>query len=66
MAQHSRDFLPASPWPMRALQKPREPEEFPRFNLFLPASHCPACKTPLKAWHNIPVVCSLAMASLAA
>jgi leader peptidase (prepilin peptidase)/N-methyltransferase len=34
----------------------REPEEFPRFNLFLPASHCPACKTPLKAWHNIPVL----------
>lgn len=34
----------------------REPEEFPRFNLFLPRSHCPACKTPLKAWHNIPVI----------
>jgi len=24
--------------------------------LSLPASHCPACKTPLKVWHNIPVV----------
>lgn len=34
----------------------REPEEHPRFNLFLPASHCPACKTPLKFWHNIPVL----------
>lgn len=34
----------------------REPEEYPRFNLLLPASHCPACKTPLKFWHNIPVV----------
>lgn len=34
----------------------REPEELPRFNLWLPASHCPACKTPLKAWHNIPVL----------
>lgn len=34
----------------------REPEELPRFSLFLPASHCPACKTPLKAWHNIPVL----------
>lgn len=34
----------------------REPEELPRFNLFLPASHCPACKSPLKAWHNIPVL----------
>ena len=21
-----------------------------------PASHCPACQTPLKAWHNIPLV----------
>ncbi|WP_334119290.1 prepilin peptidase [Limnobacter sp.] len=34
----------------------REPEEHPRFNLFLPASHCPACKNPLKLWHNIPVL----------
>lgn len=34
----------------------REPEELPRFGLFLPASHCPACKTPLKAWQNIPVL----------
>ena len=34
----------------------REPEALPRFNLWLPASHCPACKTPLKAWHNIPVL----------
>lgn len=32
-----------------------EPANLPRFNLFLPASHCPACNTPLKAWHNIPV-----------
>ena len=21
-----------------------------------PASHCPVCQTPLKAWHNIPVI----------
>ena len=34
----------------------REPEELPRFNLWLPGSHCPACKTPLKVWHNIPVL----------
>ena len=34
----------------------REPEEHPRFNLFLPASHCPSCKNPLKLWHNIPVL----------
>ena len=34
----------------------REPDELPRLNLFLPASHCPACKNPLKIWHNIPVL----------
>jgi leader peptidase (prepilin peptidase) / N-methyltransferase len=33
-----------------------EPPELPRYNLFLPASHCPACKNPLKWWHNIPVL----------
>lgn len=27
-----------------------------KFNLCLPASHCPHCKTPLKIWHNIPVI----------
>lgn len=25
-------------------------------NLFLPRSFCPACKTTIKAWHNIPIV----------
>ncbi|MFN7097834.1 MAG: prepilin peptidase, partial [Gammaproteobacteria bacterium] len=25
-------------------------------NLCWPASHCPHCKTPLKPWHNIPVI----------
>ena len=34
----------------------RDPEEHPRFNLFWPPSHCTACKTPLKIWHNIPVL----------
>ena len=24
--------------------------------LSLPSSHCPACKTPLKVWHNIPLL----------
>jgi leader peptidase (prepilin peptidase)/N-methyltransferase len=27
-----------------------------RFNLLLPRSHCPSCKTPIKPWHNIPVI----------
>lgn len=25
-------------------------------NLCLPASHCPACKTPIRPWHNIPLL----------
>ncbi len=25
-------------------------------NIAWPGSHCPTCKTPLKAWHNIPVI----------
>lgn len=28
----------------------------PRYDLCMPASHCPHCQTPLKIWHNIPVV----------
>jgi leader peptidase (prepilin peptidase)/N-methyltransferase len=27
-----------------------------KFNLLTPRSSCPSCKTPIKAWHNIPVV----------
>lgn len=34
----------------------KEHEPLPRFNLLVPRSHCPACKTPLKAWQNIPVL----------
>ncbi len=25
-------------------------------NIIFPASHCPTCKTPLKWWHNIPII----------
>ena len=31
-------------------------EEKPPFNLLLPASHCPMCKTAIKAYQNIPVI----------
>jgi leader peptidase (prepilin peptidase)/N-methyltransferase len=27
-----------------------------RFNLALPASHCPHCKTPIKAYDNMPII----------
>lgn len=36
------------------LEKP-QPEHKP-FNLMVPASACPVCKTPIKAWQNIPVI----------
>lgn len=28
----------------------------PSINLCLPASHCPKCKTPIRPWHNIPII----------
>ncbi len=34
----------------------REPAPAPRFNLFLPGSHCPACKTPLRLQDNLPLL----------
>jgi len=27
-----------------------------RFNIAFPASHCPSCKAPVKAWQNIPII----------
>jgi len=34
--------------------KPAEQAE--TFNLITPRSSCPSCKTPIKPWHNIPVL----------
>jgi len=31
-------------------------EKKERFNLAVPASHCPHCKTAIKPWHNLPVI----------
>ena len=45
------DVLAATP-PQRADQ---------RFNLATPRSACPACKAPIKAWQNIPVLSWLAL-----
>ena len=28
----------------------------PAFNLVVPGSTCPACKAPISAWHNIPIL----------
>jgi leader peptidase (prepilin peptidase)/N-methyltransferase len=35
--------------------------EHERFNLSLPASHCPHCKHAIRAWENIPVLSYLAL-----
>ncbi len=34
----------------------RAPEPTARFNLMVPASHCPACKTPLRIRDNLPLL----------
>ncbi len=36
------------------LEQPQSPS--PTFNLLKPDSHCPHCQTPIKPWHNIPLV----------
>lgn len=28
----------------------------PRYDLCWPASHCPHCRTPLRMWHNVPLL----------
>ncbi|EEG10475.1 prepilin peptidase [Pseudogulbenkiania ferrooxidans] len=39
-----------------ALLSGQPAQEMPRFNLLTPASHCPSCQAPVRAWHNIPVL----------
>ena len=31
-------------------------DDVPLYDLCWPASHCPHCQTPLKVWHNIPLL----------
>ena len=38
------------------LKKPNKADDSQRFNLIKPDSHCPKCKSPVKAWQNIPVI----------
>jgi leader peptidase (prepilin peptidase)/N-methyltransferase len=42
-----------------APQSPQAPQ--PPFNLSTPRSACPSCKTPLRAWQNIPLLSWLAL-----
>jgi leader peptidase (prepilin peptidase) / N-methyltransferase len=39
-----------------ATPSPAAPAATDRLTLSTPGSACPACKAPIKAWHNIPVV----------
>src|SRR5215213_3787819 len=32
------------------------PTPLATFNLFTPRSSCPSCNTPIKAWHNVPIL----------
>jgi leader peptidase (prepilin peptidase)/N-methyltransferase len=32
------------------------PADEPAVSLARPASHCPGCRTPIKPWHNVPVL----------
>lgn len=34
----------------------REVQDAERYNLLVPASHCPGCKQDVKAWQNIPLL----------
>jgi leader peptidase (prepilin peptidase)/N-methyltransferase len=36
-------------------QQPSEPQQ-PAFNLVVPASACPKCNAPIRAWQNVPVI----------
>ena len=42
--------------PRMIMAEPTTPEHAQRYNLCWPASHCPHCHTPLKVWHNIPLL----------
>lgn len=41
--------------------KPVDPMELETVNLWLPFSHCPTCRHPLKPWHNIPIISYLVL-----
>ena len=46
-------------WKLQAKQMldlPLEQGERERFNILMPPSHCPSCKTAIKPWQNIPIL----------
>ena len=46
-------------WKLQAKQMldlPLEQGEGERFNILMPPSHCPSCKTAIKPWQNIPIL----------
>ena len=46
-------------WKLQAkqvLNMPLEQGEGERFNILMPPSHCPSCKTAIKPWQNIPIL----------
>ena len=46
-------------WKVQAKQVldiPLEQGEGERFNILMPPSHCPSCKTAIKPWQNIPIL----------
>jgi len=42
--------------PRMVMADPAKEGDAPRYDLCVPASQCPHCGTPLKPWHNIPVL----------
>ena len=50
-SQECREYLGLKPQPMNT----------EKLNLYLPLSHCTACKKPLKPWHNIPMISFLVL-----
>ncbi len=49
----AREHAASGPHASPAAQKPVDPEPF---NLVVPRSACPACKAPITAWQNIPLL----------
>ncbi len=43
------------------LQQPTPKESQIGFNLLKPDSHCPKCHTPIRIWHNVPLLSYLAL-----